>query len=320
MNDVVETSQQFLVDIQDETEVLFTSQTNWILIVEDNGRLRSLLARYLMLNCTSLKRSCAIYHLSLNGQARLTYGQGTIEAAAPTPHSDPIELDFAIFEAESVQRALNWLKQTRPAKVTLVSDVLLPDSGEAGLPALLATLASLKILVNLLFVSSEAQSRAIVAELMDYQPVYFLVKGSAAWRKLPTALIQHARHFEYRLLPLPGQALSLSPQPALTGSPVAYQAEATPRPVNPEITQRIAASPKPVLAQQPLRASQPSVPGTVPPVSYSGREVKSTEGLARSAPAQSSSGQPEATGRLKHWWSRLFGWLTLQFRFVVEQK
>src|SRR5690242_3503114 len=100
-------------------------QTNYILIVEDNSRLRSVLARYIMLHCEALQQSCALYHIGTEGQPRLTYFQHS-NADAPS-QAEVLVPDFAVFEADSPRRALNWLKQTPVKQLTIISDVMMPS-------------------------------------------------------------------------------------------------------------------------------------------------------------------------------------------------
>lgn len=165
----------------------------YILIIEDNTRLRSMLARYIMLNCDTLQQTCAIYHLDLQGVPRLTYSH------RPDLTEGSVE-DFIVLEADSPQRALSWLRRARLKQLTIISDVMMPADIEVGLSGLLKGLAQLQIALNLMFISSDPQNRDYVQMLLNGQPVFFLVKGSEAWRRLPRAIVEHANRFQYKPL------------------------------------------------------------------------------------------------------------------------
>jgi CheY-like chemotaxis protein len=172
------------------------NHTNYILIIEDNSRLRSVLARYVMLHCEAQNLSCALYHIGMEGRPRLNYYQHSDGSAKS--RSEVLIPDFAVYEADSPRRALAWLKETSARKLTIISDVMMPSDTQVGLPGLVETLRQMQIAVNLIFVSSEAQNQHYVQSLVGLQPVLFLEKGSTAWRKLPAALVQESHRFTYQ--------------------------------------------------------------------------------------------------------------------------
>jgi hypothetical protein len=180
----------------------FSQHTRHILIIDDNAHIRSLLARQIMFSCSSTNHSCAIYHLGERCEPRLTYFRST---------EDNIQLaetamapDFALYEAATPRHALFWLEHAGLERLTIISDVMMPVDTEVGLPGLLGGLHDLRIAINLVFVSSESQSRQHIQSLFGNYPTYFLIKGSDAWNRLPDALVQGAERFQYRLLPKVG--------------------------------------------------------------------------------------------------------------------
>lgn len=253
-----------------------TRQTNYILIVEDNSRLRSVMARYIMIHCEAAQQSCALYHIGTQGQARLNYFQHS-DAAAPS-QSEVLVPDFAVFEADSPRRALAWLKETPVKQLTIISDVMMPSDTQVGLPGMIEGLRQLQVAVNLIFVSSDPQNQVYVQSMLGYfQQVLFLVKGSTGWRRLPAALVQQGNRFNYQPL-----ARSASAAAALE-----RETRATQRPaVRPAEVKNVRLSPAPV----PTRQLYPAVAG----MGVSSRLV--SVGL----------GANQKTGGM---WSRVWAWL-----------
>ncbi len=184
-------------------------QTRYILIIDDSVQLRSLMARLILMSCNAKNRSCAIYHLGERSEPRLTYFYHPDENLnVDETHA---VADFAIFEAGSPRHALQWLREARLKKLTIVSDVMMPVDTEVGLPGLVNGLHDLKVGVNLIFVSSEPQNKSHVEALLSGQHPYFLIKGSDAWNRLPDALVQGADRFNYQVLPNHNVAPSQKP-------------------------------------------------------------------------------------------------------------
>jgi len=173
------------------------NRTRYILVIDDSGPMRAALARQIMLACTSYNYSCAIFRLGERAEPSLTYFSN--------PHrsiSNPEErtvVDFAIYEASSPRHALTWIQETRIKHLTIISDVLMPIDTEVGLSGLINGLNKLQIAVNLLFISSEAQSRQYISPLLEGKQAYFLVKGSEVWSRLPEALVMGANRFTYKV-------------------------------------------------------------------------------------------------------------------------
>jgi len=174
-------------------------RTRHILLIDDNAQLRAILSRQILLSCTNFNRSCAIYHLGERCEPRLTYFQHAEDNIQITETG--VEPDFALYEAASPRHALMWLEQANLSRLTIISDVMMPVDTEVGLPGLINGLHDLKIAVNLVFVSSESQNKALVQSLLTDRQIFFLIKGSEAWTRLPDALIQGADRFHYQLLP-----------------------------------------------------------------------------------------------------------------------
>ena len=170
-----------------------------ILIIDDSIQLRTLLARHIMLSCNSYQRSCAIYRLGERAEPRLTYFYNPADPSETEPNG--LLPDFTVYEAASPRHALNWLQQTRPTRLTIISDVMMPVDTEVGLPGLLTGLNHLQIAVNLVFISSEPQNIKHVQTLLNNQRAFFLIKGSEAWNRLPQAIVEGAERFNYQLLP-----------------------------------------------------------------------------------------------------------------------
>jgi hypothetical protein len=82
---------------------------------------------------------------------------------------------------------------------------MMPADTEVGLSGLLDGLRQLRLAVNLIFVSSELQSREYLQTMLNSQQAFFVVKGSASWRHLPTALVQQSNRFSYQFIVKPTQ-------------------------------------------------------------------------------------------------------------------
>ncbi len=174
-------------------------QVRHILLIDDNVHLRSLLARQIMLCCGNNHRTCAIYRLGERAEPTLTYFYDPQEPDVLEPGLTPP--DFVLYEASSPRHALAWLYHAPLKHLTIISDVMMPVDTEVGLPGLLNGLQELKIAVNLVFISSEAQNLAQVQTMLKGLPVYFLIKGSEAWNRLPDALVAGANRFNFQVLP-----------------------------------------------------------------------------------------------------------------------
>lgn len=198
-------------------------QTRTILIIDDNGQLRSWLARCILSSCHNHGKSCAIYRIGERNEPSLNYYNNPLNPEETTPTQLP---DFIVFEAGTPRQALRWITESRVQYLTIVSDVMMPVDTEVGLPGLLTALSQLQIGINLVFMSSEAQNIEHIQNMLNGQPAYFLIKGSDAWNRLPEALVRGASKFTYRPVvkreynsaaifqpatPLPGQEIARPP-------------------------------------------------------------------------------------------------------------
>lgn len=177
-----------------------SQSTHHILIIDDNGQLRSLLARHVMLSCSNRKASCAIYRIGERSDPQMTFFNNPLDPDQQEP-SEKSPADFKIYEAASPRHALFWLSRAKLKQLIVVSDVMMPVDTEVGLPGLLSGLNQLEVAVSIIFISSEPQSKKHVLTLMNGQQAYFLVKGSEAYNQLPDALIKGANRFAYKVLP-----------------------------------------------------------------------------------------------------------------------
>lgn len=172
-------------------------RTHHILLIDDNAQLRAVMARHILFNCRERSRSCALYHITEKGQTLLNF----FEPGSETAGSASAELDFAIYESNSPRQALNWLQRNRLSSLIIVSDVMMPIDTEIGLDGLLEGLSEMALPVNMLFVSSETQSKSFVQKLVAPQQAFFVTKGSDGWAKLPDALVRYASTLPYRPIP-----------------------------------------------------------------------------------------------------------------------
>ncbi|HEX2915749.1 MAG TPA: hypothetical protein VH186_33615 [Chloroflexia bacterium] len=190
-----------------------TQQRHHILIIDDNSKLRNLMARHILMSCSRKQLACALFTLGERAEPRLNYYHNPLDENATSP-SPTSPLDFVVYEAASPRHALIWLSHCRLKYLTIVSDVMMPVDTEIGLPGLLENLSELQLGVNLIFMSSESQSRDILQQLLNGHHAFFVLKGSDAWSHLPEALVEQAERIKYYLLPPPnytGAALREAP-------------------------------------------------------------------------------------------------------------
>lgn len=154
------------------------------------------MARHILFHCRERGRSCALYHVTEKGQTMLNFFE-----PGNDNYNGNAELDFAVYESNSPRQALNWLHYNRFSSLIIVSDVIMPIDTEIGLDGLLEGLSELGLPVNMLFVSSETQSKSFVQELVAPQEAFFVTKGSDGWAKLPEALVRHASTIPCRPIP-----------------------------------------------------------------------------------------------------------------------
>jgi len=174
-----------------------SKQTFYILLIDDSGPLRSSLARQIMLSCTTHKYSCALFRLGERSEPTLTYFDNPDKR--PVDPNEVVVPDFAVYEASSPRHALSWIQHTQVNYLTIISDVLMPIDTEVGLAGLINELNRMQVSVNLLFASSEPQSRMYIQPLIAEKQAYFLVKGTDEWNRLPDALVQGAGRFIYKI-------------------------------------------------------------------------------------------------------------------------
>jgi hypothetical protein len=203
-----------------------SKQTFYILLIDDSGPLRSSLARQIMLSCTTHKFSCALFRLGERSEPTLTYFDNPDKR--PVDPNEVIVPDFAVYEASSPRHALSWIQHAQVNYLTIISDVLMPIDTEVGLGGLINELNRMQVAVNLLFASSEAQSRIYIQPLITEKQAFFVVKGSDEWNRLPDALVLGAGRFTYKVPthqneaafgpqfgrpPLPSRATAAPPAP-----------------------------------------------------------------------------------------------------------
>lgn len=217
------------------------TKTYHYLIIDDSEIIRTQLSRSIASICTELGHSYQLYQANRTGQ--LFEQPQTITLPTAPDESAPC---YKVYTAATFKLAVRALDLFSPQEMTVLCDVSIPADTEVGLLGLLETLVRRQLPVNLIFISSEYQNRAMIEPLLQKGKAYFIEKGSALWNSLPEALVRRADNFSYykllfsdysttnRPAPTPafldkmGQATNIQTQPAPT--PAADGAETIPAP------------------------------------------------------------------------------------------
>ncbi len=163
-----------------------------ILIIDDSNHICSTLVTAIVRACAESGRSCQIIQSGPFGMIETV--PMWFAPKMPDPHR------FNIYIANSPRNALQVLNLPDIQHLTIICDIIMPSDTQVGLFGLLSALTSHQLPVNLLFASSEGQSREFVAELLKNRKAYFVEKGTSAWLELPYALVQRNKMFQYRVL------------------------------------------------------------------------------------------------------------------------
>ncbi len=183
--------------------------TNFVLLLDDDIRLSSMIARYILLSCREYARSCAIFHIGQGAQPKLTYQHIGPEADRRRVSNQSDGLDFAVFVATSPRHAIAWVEEVHPTELTLVADVKLRGDIDLSLMHLLEVLSKMEIPTYSIFVSDAPQNQNLVKPMLDGRKANFVTKGSPDWMDLPHRLVQNVgrtgfypiRKSDYALLP-----------------------------------------------------------------------------------------------------------------------
>lgn len=177
-------------------------QSHHILIVDDSARLRYALADLVVAACMSSGKPYRLFHSDKDGrfiQSNETINPGMMPEASQIKPSDPNKLDeFAIYTAPSPKQALFVINSPLFTRLTIISDVMMPADTEVGLVGMLEALARRNLPVNLVFASSDAQNRYVVAKLVENNKAYFVVKAGGVWEELSQALVHRTESFQYK--------------------------------------------------------------------------------------------------------------------------
>ena len=242
-------------------------QSHYILIVDDSARLRYALADLIVGACQTSGKPYRLFHYDKSG--RFTQSHDTINAGlapnAAIPPSDPNRLDeFAVYTAPSPKQALFVINSPLFTRLTIICDVMMPADTEVGLVGMLEALSRRNLPVNLVFASSDAQNRYVVAKLVEAGKAYFVVKAGGVWEELSKALVHRTESFQYKIISPSDYAgiggatsYALGSQPDRTPPPTAA-------PMSPRIGTRSAtitnppapvrAAPTPVEPAKPVRS------------------------------------------------------------------
>jgi hypothetical protein len=174
------------------------SNHHHILLIDDSSRVRSLLLAGIVTSCTASGYSCKIW------QSTIEYGLvedvHTLTALASGGKPNNTETHFTIYTADSPRNALPVLKLRGLDRLTIVSDIAMPNDTEVGLVGLLETIVDTNLAVNLLFCSNDNQNRTYVAPLIERGKAYFLEKGSTSWAAMPYALVEETGRFSFKMI------------------------------------------------------------------------------------------------------------------------
>jgi CheY-like chemotaxis protein len=256
-------------------------QSHHILIIDDSARLRYALADLIVAACLASGRAYRVLHGDKDGrytQSNESLNPGLLAAPPTSQASDSSKLEeFAIYTAPSPKQALFIINSPLFTRLTIISDVMMPSDTEVGIVGMVEALARRQLPVNLVFASSDAQNRYLIARLVESGKAYFVVKAEGVWQELSQALVNRTNSFQYKVI-------TPSDYAGMQGGPVAARPQgvahfgdevSTNRPA-----QAVAANSRPAQAVAP--AYQRSQTATSQPVAQP------------AAPAQASSPKPKA--------------------------
>ncbi len=194
---------QFYSDSYAEAEYIkpIDWHTNQILLLDDNIRLSSMIARYVLLSCNEYGRSCALYHLGSATQPKLTYySSGLSEDTNRRRTTQQDGVDFAVFVAATPRHAVTWLESIHPRGLTVVADVKLKGDIDIGLVSFIDEVADLEIPAYFVFVSDAPQNQNLIKPFIDQRKGSFVTKGGFDWTALPRRLVENAGRITYNLV------------------------------------------------------------------------------------------------------------------------
>lgn len=175
-------------------------QTHYILIVDDSQRLRFALADLIVAACVQSGKGYRVFHSDKDGR----YTQST-ESAASTVTTSEVNgqtvqkmEEFAIYTAPSPKHALFVINSPLFTQLTIISDVMMPADTQVGLIGMLENIARRNLPVNLLFASSDAQNRVVIARLVESGKAYFAVKASGLWEQIAHALVYRTDSLSFK--------------------------------------------------------------------------------------------------------------------------
>jgi hypothetical protein len=169
------------------------SKTFHYLIVDDSEIIRTQFGRAISEACVEMGGSHHAYQVMRNGQV-LEQPQSVLPPGNPSQSG----LTYHVYTAPTFKLALRVLDFPFLEKLTIISDLSIPADTEVGLLGMLEALARRKLPVNLIFVSSEYQNRAMIEPLLRKGKAYFVEKGMPQWDALPLALVQRVTSFHYQ--------------------------------------------------------------------------------------------------------------------------
>ena len=175
-----------------------SSNHHHILLIDDSSRVRSLLLAGITTSCTAAGYSCKVWQSTL--EHGLVEDVHALTALAREVKTGNSETRFTIYTADSPRNALPVLKLRGLERLTIVSDIAMPNDTEVGLVGLLETIAHSNLAVNLLFCSNENQNRTYIAPLIERGKAYFLEKGSTSWAAMPYALVEETGRFSFKVI------------------------------------------------------------------------------------------------------------------------
>jgi CheY-like chemotaxis protein len=166
-------------------------QTHYILIVDDSQRLRFALADLIVAACVQSGKGYRVFHADKDG--KYTQSSESIASAVTTTEVNGQTVqkleEFAIYTAPSPKHALFVINSPLFTQLTIISDVMMPADTQVGLIGMLENIARRNLSVNLLFASSDAQNRVVIARLVESGKAYFAVKASGLWEQIAHALV-----------------------------------------------------------------------------------------------------------------------------------
>ena len=182
----------------------------YVLIVDDSDQVRATLVNSIVAFARQAGKICAVTLCSAEGFKSLA------------PADEP---DIRIGVCDTPSTAVTLLDTLRPPNLTILCDISIPRDTTVGLPGLLERLAQLDLPVNLVFMSSERQNRAIIQTLITAQKAYFVEKGGAGWDALPHAIVHRSANFAYNHIQRAdfGGMIRPTPQPEHPQTPSLWQ-------------------------------------------------------------------------------------------------